>query len=114
MDKEKVPFYLFVCLANEDRSPTAAKVCRRMAQERGLKIRVDSAGIKMDSANPMSKELAESADRIFVMEDYIGRNIMGCYEQDPEKIICLDIEDKYDAYTKPSEDLLREKLDRFL
>jgi protein-tyrosine phosphatase len=38
------PSVLFVCLGNICRSPTAEGVFARKAQQRGLKIRIDSAG----------------------------------------------------------------------
>ncbi|MCL1039035.1 low molecular weight phosphotyrosine protein phosphatase [Shewanella submarina] len=38
------PSVLFVCMGNICRSPTAEAVCRKMATERGVDVRIDSAG----------------------------------------------------------------------
>ena len=43
----------------------------------------------------MTKELADSADLIFVMEEYMARELETQYGQDPAKIVCLDIPDIY-------------------
>jgi predicted protein tyrosine phosphatase len=87
--------YLFVCAANRNRSPTAAAVFRALAAHAGFAVEVDSAGISPFSERPVTKELADRADRIFVMEDYMARELETQYGQDPAKIICLDIPDVY-------------------
>jgi len=88
--------YLFVCAANINRSPTAADVFRRMAAQNGLEVEVGSAGISPFSANPVTKAMADEADIIFVMEDYMARELETRYGQDPAKIVCLDIPDIYE------------------
>ena len=40
----KKPSVLFVCLGNICRSPTAEAIFRKMAEDAGLKIKIDSAG----------------------------------------------------------------------
>ena len=61
--------YLFVCHANQSRSPTAADVCREMVVAGGLDIVISSAGIKASKdKNQLSELLAQGADKIFVME----------------------------------------------
>lgn len=87
--------YLFVCAANRNRSPTAAAVFRALAAQAGLAVQVDSAGISPFSERPVTKELADRADLIFVMEDYMARELETQYGQDPTKIVCLDIPDMY-------------------
>ena len=87
--------YLFVCAANRNRSPTAAAVFRALAAQAGVAVEADSAGISPFSERPVTKELADSADLIFVMEDYMARELEATYGQDPVKIICLDIPDVY-------------------
>jgi protein-tyrosine-phosphatase len=59
--------YLFVCYANVDRSPTAEAVCRRIAAENGLDIEVSSAGTSDGATRPVTKRMADLADKIFVM-----------------------------------------------
>ncbi|MCL5280544.1 MAG: phosphotyrosine protein phosphatase [Planctomycetes bacterium] len=87
--------YLFVCAANRNRSPTAAAVFRTLAAQAGFAVEVDSAGISPFSERPVTKELADRADLIFVMEDYMARELEIAFGQDPAKIVCLDIPDVY-------------------
>ncbi len=54
---------LFVCSQNRLRSPTAEQVFARRAD-----IEVSSAGLDSGCGNPVTPELVESADIIFVME----------------------------------------------
>jgi predicted protein tyrosine phosphatase len=88
--------YLFVCAANINRSPTAVDVFRKLAAENGLEVQVSSAGISPFSGNPVTKAMADEADLIFVMEDYMARELETKYGQDPAKIVCLDIPDIYE------------------
>jgi len=88
--------FLFVCAANINRSPTAADVFRTMAAENGPDIEVNSAGISPFSTNPMTKAMADEADLILVMEDYMARELETRYGQNPAKIVCLGIPDIYE------------------
>jgi predicted protein tyrosine phosphatase len=88
--------YLFVCAANMNRSPTAVDVFRTMAARNSLEVEAGSAGISPLSANPVTKAAADRADLIFVMEDYMARELETRYGQDPAKIICLNIPDIYE------------------
>jgi len=92
---ETARHYLFVCAANRNRSPTAADVFRRLAAQAGGTVEVSSAGLSPYSERPLTKELADQADLIFVMEDYMARVLESHYGQDPAKIVCLDIPDIY-------------------
>ena len=83
-------YYLFICCFNIDRSPTAEAVYEKMAKKKNLEIRVSSAGLE-DSDNPVTKEMADKADKIFVMEDYMKRKLIENYHQDPQKIINLNV-----------------------
>ena len=87
--------YLFVCAANRNRSPTAEGVFRALAAQAGLDVRVSSAGLSPFSERPVTQELADSADRVFVMEDYMAQELEIHYGQNPAKIVCLDIPDIY-------------------
>ena len=88
--------YLFVCHANINRSKTAEQVCRKIAEQYGLEIIVSSAGMSQASDNPVTKEMADKADIIFVMEDDMKTELERKYKQNPGKIICLDIPDLYE------------------
>jgi predicted protein tyrosine phosphatase len=87
--------FLFVCHANADRSPTAEEVCRRIARANGLEIEASSAGIAPGANRPVTKEMADRADTIFVMEPNMVTEMVEEYGQDPAKVICMDIMDIY-------------------
>jgi predicted protein tyrosine phosphatase len=106
--------YLFVCAANRNRSPTAAQVFRTLAAQAGFAVEVDSAGISPFSERPVTKELADRADLIFVMEDYMARELETQYGQDPAKIVCLDIPDVYYRDDPLLVHLLKEVLSPFV
>jgi len=87
--------FLFVCHAAMNRSPTAEGVCREIARANGLDIDASSAGISRAAERPVTKELADRADRIFVMEPEMEAILKKEFGQKPDKIICLDIPDIY-------------------
>ena len=87
--------YLFVCYANMDRSPTAEAVCTRIAEDRNLDIVASSAGVAQGANRPITKEMADLADKIFVMEPHMVTELVEGYGQNPAKIVCLDILDVY-------------------
>ena len=88
--------FLFVCHANADRSPTAEEVCRRIAKDNGLEIAASSAGVSRGARRSVTKEMADRADTIFVMEPHMVTELVAEYGQNPGKIICLDIPDIYE------------------
>jgi predicted protein tyrosine phosphatase len=88
--------YLFVCAANINRSPTAERVFREMAAKSGLDVEIHSAGISPFSTHPVTAEMADKADVIFVMESYMAWELETRFGQDPRKIICLKIPDIYE------------------
>jgi len=94
MEKEKQT-YLFVCYANSNRSPTAEEVCRRIAQENDLDVEASSAGISKGANKPLTKEMVDQADKIFVMEEYMKLILVQDYKQNLAKVVCLDIPDVY-------------------
>ena len=106
--------YLFVCAANRNRSPTAEEVARVLADRNGLDIEVRSAGLSPFAEKPLTKEMADWADLIFVMEDYMARVLEATYGQDPRKIICLDIPDLYERGDPVLVYLLEEALQPYL
>jgi predicted protein tyrosine phosphatase len=94
MGKRKLN-YLFICYANENRSPTAQEVCKKIAKEYSLEIDASSAGISRGSNRPLTKEMADQADKISVMEQHMKVTLITEYGQNPGKIVCLDIPDVY-------------------
>jgi predicted protein tyrosine phosphatase len=106
--------YLFVCYANVDRSPTAEAVCRRIAAENGLDIEVSSAGTSDGATRPVTKRMADLADKIFVMEPEMVTEMVEGYGQNPAKIVCLDILDLYKRNDPGLVAMLEEKLYEYL
>lgn len=94
--EDKPKHYLFVCHANMHRSKTAEDVCKKIVEQNNLGISVSSAGMSRGCANPISEELADTADVIFVMEEHMKIELEKIYGQDPGKIVCLDIPDLYE------------------
>jgi len=90
-------YYLFVCYANVDRSPTAEAVCRRIAAENGFDLEASSDGTSYDAYQPVTKHIADLADKIFVMEPHMVREMVEEYGQNSAKIVCLDIPDIYEG-----------------
>ncbi len=102
--------YLFVCRANVDRGPTAEAVCRRIAAENELHIEASSAGISKGAIRPVTKAMADLADRIFVMEPDMEREMIREYGQDPAKIVCLNVPDMYERDEPDLVRMLEQKL----
>jgi predicted protein tyrosine phosphatase len=106
--------YLFVCYANMDRSPTAEAVCRRIAAENGLDIEARSAGMSRGADRPVMKNMADLADKIFVMERGMATAMVEEYGQDPAQIVCLDIPDIYIQNDPELVAMLEQKLYEYL
>ena len=103
--------FLFVCSQNKLRSPTAEQI---FADHPG--IETGSAGTSNDAENPLSDELVEWADTIFVMErthrnkvQKKHRNALG-----KTRIVVLDIPDDYDFMDGDLIVLLRARMRRWL
>jgi len=94
MEKKRI---LFVCGRNRLRSPTAEHVFSSYPG-----IEVASAGITPDVEEPVSLELIEWADLIFVMEkrhrEKLSQRFRGSLKN--KKVVILDIPDEY-AYMDP-------------
>lgn len=89
---------LFICSRNKLRSPTAEQV---FSQEPGLDVL--SAGTDRDAEVPVTPELIEWADRIFVMERTHRTKLQQRYKThlDGKRIVCLGIPDDY-AFMDPA------------
>jgi predicted protein tyrosine phosphatase len=84
---------LFICSQNRLRSPTAEQV---FADWPG--IETSSAGTNHDAENPLTAELVDWADIIFVMEQTHRRKLLAKFRRSlkSQKVICLDIPDDFE------------------
>jgi predicted protein tyrosine phosphatase len=112
--KKKKQNILFICYGNLNRSPTAANVARKLAEDNKLHIDVASAGIAVYAENALTKYIADQADIIFVMEDYMKDLLQGYYSQRPEKIIVLNIPDIYTRNDPELVQILEKQLRHYL
>jgi predicted protein tyrosine phosphatase len=102
---------LFVCARNRLRSPTAEAL---FASLEG--IEVGSAGTAPDAECPISLDMIEWADMIFVMESRQRKVLQSRFGKalQGKHIVCLGIPDRY-TYMQPElVALLRAKLAPFL
>ena len=102
---------LFVCSQNRLRSPTAEQV---FASSNG--VSTASAGTNNDAEVPITSDLVQWADIIFVMEKSHRNKLQKRFKADLKdaRLICLDIPDEFkfmdDGLVRP----LRTKVTRFL
>ena len=102
---------LFICSQNKLRSPTAEHV---FARHDGIECA--SAGLNNDAENPLTPELVEWADIIFVMEKTHRSKLQQRFKRHlrSARVICLDIPDDY-AFMDPGlVRLLETRVPRFL
>jgi predicted protein tyrosine phosphatase len=102
---------LFVCGRNKARSPTAEQV---FADYPG--IEVASAGTSRDADVPVTVELLEWADIVFVMEDSQRAKLAAQFRTAlrKAKVVCLGIPDEF-AFMDPAlVALLNAKVARYL
>ena len=102
---------LFVCSQNKLRSPTAEQVFAQYPD-----IEVASAGTNSDSETPLSAELIEWADVIFVMEKVHRTKLQQRFRASlkSKRVVCLDIPDKYRFMDPELVHLLETKVGRHL
>ena len=88
-----MPSVLFVCSQNRLRSATAEQVFATRND-----IEVASAGTNADADTPLTAELVEWADIIFVMEKAHRTKLNRKFRAslNGKRIICLDIPDDYE------------------
>ncbi|MCH8004393.1 MAG: phosphotyrosine protein phosphatase [Nanoarchaeota archaeon] len=96
---------LFVCNANLQRSPTAEKIFKD-------KFETKSTGVSELARNPLTSQLLEWADIVFVMEDwqrkFISEKFPKLYLK--KKIINLDIPDMYNYMDEELVRILKDKV----
>lgn len=84
---------LFICSQNRLRSPTAEQV---FSTYPGLAV--SSAGLNHDAENPLTAELVEWADVVFVMESVHRKKLQTRFlaALNGKRVICLGIKDEYE------------------
>lgn len=103
---------LFVCSANKQRSKTADDYF----SEKYPKLNFDSAGTNLkichkEGTNPITDEMAEWADVIYVMEKRHKEGINKLTSENySKKIKVLNIPDRFKYYQKELIELLEEKV----
>lgn len=102
---------LFICTQNRLRSPTAEQV---FSAEPGLEV--TSAGIHKSASNPVTAELLDWADLVFVMEQSHRSKLSKQFRSslNGKRVICLDIPDEYEFMDPSLVSLLRIKVLPFL
>jgi len=98
---------LFICSQNRLRSPTAEQV---FADWPG--VETASAGLNNDAENPLTPELLEWANLVFVMERAHRNKLSSRFRAHlgHQRVICLDIPDEYDYMDPMLVRLLRVKV----
>ena len=101
---------LFVCSQNRLRSPTAEQVFSNRAG-----FEVASAGTDPAADTPVSPELLEWADVIFVMERAHRNRLMKRFgpHLESKRIVCLDIPDEFEYMDPALVKLLEAKVGPF-
>lgn len=102
---------LFVCTQNRLRSPTAEQV---FADWPG--VETASAGLGNEAAVPVSPELLQWADIVFVMEPAHRTRLAQRFKAHLRRarVVCLGIPDDYDYLQPELVELLKRKVTPFL
>ena len=102
---------LFICSMNRWRSPTAEQV---YSDHPG--IQCASAGLNRNAENPLTPELVEWAELIFVMERKHKTKLFSEFRPHllGKRVICLNIPDNYKFMDSKLIALLHAKVDAFL
>lgn len=96
---------LFVCTANQERSPTAEDIFKDVKN-----VKVKSAGTDRFARVIINKRLVDWADRIYVMEDFHRDFIVKKWPHTAKKIVVLGIPDVYFRGDPELIRLLKEKV----
>jgi predicted protein tyrosine phosphatase len=102
---------LFVCSQNRLRSPTAEEVFSSWPN-----VEVASAGLDNDARTPLSAELVEWADIIFVMEQTHLKKLTASFKRHlkGQRVVCLDIPDRFSFMDPTLVRILEERVPKFL
>lgn len=101
---------LFICSQNKLRSPTAETIFSDIG---GFDVR--SAGLNNDAEIPLSSELVDWAETIFIMEKTQRNKLKKKFKKhlNKQKVICLDIPDDYEYMQPELVTILESKLGNF-
>jgi predicted protein tyrosine phosphatase len=107
----KIQKILFLCSQNKLRSPTAEAIFSTYPD-----LEVASAGLNNDADIPLSSELVEWAEIIFVMEKKHRMKLSKNFNRylKNTKIVCLDIPDNFDYMEPALIALLETKVKKYL
>ena len=85
--------YLIVCSKNRSRSKYAECWLREFCYLNNINVKVKSAGLKVTHSESTQLELSmvEEANKFFVMEEIMKKEIIKTYQGEPNKIINLEI-----------------------
>ena len=102
---------LFICSQNRLRSPTAEQV---FADWPG--VETSSAGLNVHAENPVTPELLQWADIVFVMERAHRSRLSTRFKPHLGKarVVCLEIPDEYDYMAPDLVHLLMARVPRHL
>ena len=102
---------LFICSQNRLRSPTAEQV---FADWPG--VETSSAGLNNGAENPVTPELLEWAELIFVMERAHRSKLSAKFKRHlgHARVVCLDIPDEYEYMDAELVRLLKTKVPPYL
>ncbi|MDB5389594.1 MAG: phosphotyrosine protein phosphatase [Planctomycetaceae bacterium] len=102
---------LFLCSQNRLRSPTAEEVFSSYSG-----VEVASAGLNHDAETPLSPELLQWAEVIFVMEQAHRNKLSKRFRAHlhGKRVICLNIPDEFEFMDPELVRLLEAKVPRFL
>lgn len=103
---------LFICSANIDRSPTAAKIIR----ESYPGVETKSAGISWDACMYVNEELVQWADAVLCMEDYHKARLQELFGNmlAGKELSCLSISDRYDYMHPNLIYMIKDRFDKWL
>ncbi len=98
---------LFICGKNRRRSTTAEEIFAGMDG-----VEVSSAGTSPEAECPVSWDLLEWADRVFVMETSQRKYLSSHFSKvlKDKRVVCLNIPDKYEYMQDELVDVLRAKV----
>jgi predicted protein tyrosine phosphatase len=102
---------LFVCGRGRRRSPTAEQIFSGRPD-----LETASAGISSDADNPLTAELVDWADVIFVMEKAQRAKLQKRFRPNlrSKRVVCLDVPDRYVFMDPALVRLLEAKVSRLL
>jgi predicted protein tyrosine phosphatase len=102
---------LFVCSENRLRSPTADEVFSKYHGVNAI-----GAGTNADAETPVSGDLIQWADAVFVMEKSHRSKISTKYKEllKGKRMVCLDIQDVYERMEPELVKLLKAKVPKYV